>query len=441
MIGDAGGYFRSGDLYSRFQYPESNEREMVYLSGTYIDKEIAKSFLAHEFMHLITLNQKDLKRGVVEETWLNEARAEYAPTFLGYDRDFDDSNLERRLKAFLENPNDSLTEWLNGRNDYGVINLFIQYLVDHYGIKTLSDSLDSSKIGITSIDEALAKSGFRERFSQIFTDWTITLLVNDCSLGEKYCYKNLNLKKVKIIPESYFIPGTRESNIVLYGQSKDWSARWQRFFGGQGDLTLKFIGSEGVSFRIPYVLCDSTSKCSLGFLSQNGSQNWELRVADFGKNYSSLTVIPMLQNKLFGFGDKEPSYHFSFEVQTRERKGNNSELVKQLLGQVAALKAEIARVQSQIEALSGKSSCFIGQNLYFGIINSDQVRCLQQFLASQEGIYPEALVTGNFLSLTRNAVERFQEKYTDDILAAFGLFKGTGFVGWKTRAKIQELLR
>ncbi|KPJ70754.1 hypothetical protein AMJ51_01020, partial [Microgenomates bacterium DG_75] len=49
MISDAGGYFSSGDVYSRFQYPRSNEREMVYLNAKYIDKPQVKSFLAHEF--------------------------------------------------------------------------------------------------------------------------------------------------------------------------------------------------------------------------------------------------------------------------------------------------------------------------------------------------------------------------------------------------------
>ena len=385
---------------------------MVYLNGNYIDRKGAKSFLAHEFMHLITLNQKDLKRGVVEETWLNEARAEYAPTFLGYDLDFNGSNLERRLKAFLEDPNDSLTEWLNRRNDYGVINFFIQYLVDHYGVEILSDSLASSKVGIASIDEALAKSGFRERFSQIFTNWTITLLVNDCSLGEKYCYKNPNLKKVKIIPESYFIPSSKESNIVLYGQVKDWSVRWQKFTGGQGDLTLKFIGSERTKFKVSYVLCDLSEKCSLKLISLDSQQKGEVKVPAFDSRYFSLIVIPSLQNKFSGFDENEPLYPFSFEIKTK--KENNG--------------------------LSIIPNCSLSNNLYFGIRNSGEVRCLQQFLASQDGVYPEGLVTGNFLFLTKNAVARFQEKYTADILAAFGLFRGTGFVGEKTRAKILELI-
>lgn len=412
MIGDAGGYFRSGDLYSRFQYPQSNEREMVYLNGSYIDTQRAKSFLAHEFMHLITLNQKELLRGVSEETWLNEARSEYAPTYLGYDNNFEGSNLEKRLKVFLENPNDSLTGWLNRREDYGVINLFVQYLVDHYGVEILLDSLNSSKVGIASIDQALSVNGFRERFSQIFTDWIITLLINDCSFGDKYCYKNPNLKKIKIVPESYFVQGTTESNSFLYDQIEDWSAKWVRFLIEKGDLTLKFTGTSEVKFQVPYVLCDLEKNCSLGLLNLNGQQEGEIKIPGFGSKYFSLTAIPLLKNKLFGFGDNKRFYPFSFELQIKDSLKKNG----------------------------GSLTCSFSNNLYFGIRNSNEVRCLQQFLAEQDMVYPEGLITGNFLSLTRRAVIRFQEKYAADILSAFGLQKGTGFVGERTRAKIQELM-
>jgi peptidoglycan hydrolase-like protein with peptidoglycan-binding domain len=84
----------------------------------------------------------------------------------------------------------------------------------------------------------------------------------------------------------------------------------------------------------------------------------------------------------------------------------------------------------------------IEKNLYYGLINDPQVRCLQEFLKFQEPeIYPEGLVTGNFLNLTKQAVIRFQEKYKDEILKPLGLEFGTGFVGPLTRAKINQLLQ
>ena len=53
--------------------------------------------------------------------------------------------------------------------------------------------------------------------------------------------------------------------------------------------------------------------------------------------------------------------------------------------------------------------------------NNLEVRCFQEFLKDQgQEIYPEGLITGNFLSLTQSAVIRFQEKYASEILAPLG---------------------
>lgn len=76
------------------------------------------------------------------------------------------------------------------------------------------------------------------------------------------------------------------------------------------------------------------------------------------------------------------------------------------------------------------------ESLFFGS-NNDDVTALQNFLRSQGAdIYPEGKVTGYFGPLTRGAVERFQERY--GIVREGDL--EYGFVGPKTRAKINELL-
>lgn len=65
----------------------------------------------------------------------------------------------------------------------------------------------------------------------------------------------------------------------------------------------------------------------------------------------------------------------------------------------------------------------------------EDVRRLQEYLASDSAIYPEGLVTGYFGALTKKAVGRFQEKYS---IASQGE-AGYGTVGPKTRAKVNEL--
>jgi len=440
------GYFRTNDQYYKFQTYNSNEREMVYLNSGFITDSLIKSFLAHEFVHLITFNQKDKLKGIKEEIWLNEARAEYAPTLLDYDSQYQGSNLQRRVNEFLKTLSDSITEWQGVSADYGALNLFTQYLVDHYGIAILRDSLFSSETGIASLNYALSKNGFKENFSQIFTDWTIAVLVNDCSLGVKYCYKNQNLNNFKIVPESNFLPTAIESTLSVYSQIKDWSAKWQRLFGGKGGLTFKFNGREEVKFKVPYVLCDYANNCSVKFFNLDEQQKGEVIIPEFSSKYSSLTLIPSVQNKLSGFTGNEPTYLFSWEVRTKELLKDDPELIKKLLEQIASLKAEIARLQAEINAiLSGQSPSYscseIKNNLYFGVQNNQEVRCLQEFLKSRgPEIYPEGLVTGNFLSLTQQAVIRFQEKYASEILAPLGLNTGTGYVGQMTRNKINQMI-
>lgn len=446
--GDAGGYFNSGDEYPKIQSPESNEKEIIYLNSNYINSPLAKTFLAHEFLHLITFNQKERILGLEEEVWLNEARAEMAPTILGYDDVFTGSNLQKRVKTFLQKPTDSLAEWKNETFDYGVLNIFFQYLLDHYGTAILADSLKMNKAGIPSINEALAKKGFAEDFGQIFTDWMVAVLANDCSLGSKYCYLNQNLKNFRISPQLNFLPSAGESSLTVIDYTKNWSGSWYKFIGGQGTLKVEFIGDSKSSFRIPYLLEDSFGKYTLDYLKLDVSQRGTGYFGDFGEKYISLTILPSLQNKISGFDGVENYYKFIWtaSVLNESQGGQNEELIKQLLAQIASLQEQIARLQLEIaqklaqKGISQNTCSRIENSLSFGARDSAEVRCLQAFLKNQGSvIYPEGLVTGNFFTATQAAVIRFQEKYAKEILEPLGLKQGTGFVGLATRAKINQL--
>lgn len=446
MAVKAGGYFNSGNLYEKIQNPNSNEREMIYLNSRYIDDARAEGFLAHEFTHLITANQKNLLRGVEEEVWLNEARAEYAPTFLGYDEEYENSNLEMRVNSFLNNSEVSLPEWLNNLEDYGAANLFVQYLADHYGEEILVDSLRSNKVGIESLNYALEKNGYGEDFTEIFSDWLITLLVNDCEIGEKYCYLNENLKTFRITPTFYHLSKT-ESTFSAYHSAPCWSTAWHRFVGGGENLKFEFKGTSFVDFKVPYLLCDDGYKCRVDTLELDENQKGEIFIEKFRTDYSSLTIMPFIISKISGFNGEENEFSFSWTAIVQLDGGNpgveEEEIINGLLIQIEELKRQIAEYQAKIAALTGNggTSCSLATNLYFGMSGSAEVSCLQEFLKDQGSeIYPEGLVTGNFLSLTRQAVIRFQEKYAEEILYPLGLEKGTGYVGPATRQKINSLV-
>ena len=446
MIKEAGGYFNSGDEYPRAQYPNSNQREMIYLNVEHLNSPILKSLLAHEFTHLITFNQKDKIQGVSEEIWLNEARSEYAPALLGYDDIYEGSNLQRRVRNFLDRPTDSLTEWQGKFYDYGVLNIFTRYLVDIYGVDILADSLKMKKTGIESLNAVLSKKSYIEDFSQIFVNWTIAILMNDCSVGLKYCYRSPNLTNFRIMPTVNFLPFSDQSTLSVISETKQWAGSWQKFIGGKGNLKLEFSGSPEINFKVPYIVEDSEENYSISFLQLDQNQKGEISISDWGTENTALIIIPSAETKLSNFSNQELSYQFSWKVSTQNQTAKeNLELIKKLLAQIEELKKQIAEVQAKINAIlasRGQVSCQkFENNLYYGMMENSEVRCLQEFLKIQgPEIYPEGLVTGSFLSLTQVALIRFQEKYASEILIPLGLQKGTGYVGPATRTKINQLL-
>lgn len=448
MKDSSGGYFSSKDEYSKFEASDSNEREMIYLNSEHIISPQNKSYLAHEFVHLITFHQKDNTHNVIEDVWLNEARAEYASTLMGYDDVYKGSNLANRAQFFSENPFDSLIEWEGEKSDYGIVNLFIQYLVDHYGIEILRDSLFSSEIGIESINYALDKNGFEQDFFQVFLDWTIAVFINDCSYGSKYCYTNENLQNLHVATRTNFLPMNGESTLTVVDTTKIWTGNWYKIIGGRNDLKLEFISSSAGCFKVPYITKSKAGSYKVDFLEFDNAQQDEIFIEDFSTEINSLIIIPIVKgdaqcaDKLF--------HSFSWSVSIKKAK-EESDLIKNLLAQIEQLTAEITRIQAKINSILANQGNQLGQqsqktqiinNLYYGLTNNQQVRSLQEFLKSQSPeIYPEGLITGNFLTLTKNAVIRFQEKHALEILSPWELTKGNGFVGKLTRDKINELSR
>jgi ABC-type transport system substrate-binding protein len=78
------------------------------------------------------------------------------------------------------------------------------------------------------------------------------------------------------------------------------------------------------------------------------------------------------------------------------------------------------------------------KNLSYGS-RGKEVENLQKCLAKFPDIYPEGEITGYFGKKTKEAVIKFQEKYKEEILAPYGLTKGTGKVKRATRKKLNEV--
>jgi hypothetical protein len=450
LIKESGGYTDYGNHYLKSQNPRSNEREMIYLNSKRIGDDLLKSFLAHELVHLITFYQKEKLKGIPEEIWLNELRAEYAPTLLGYDIIYEGSNLQQRVENFIHKSFDSLTEWENKPYDYGIANLFVQYLVDHYGLEILVDSLWSKKNGIASINEALTKNGFKEDFSQIFTNWVIAVFINNCQYSLYYCYKNPHLKEFRVIPQTNFLPSLGFSTLSLIHTTKDWAGNWYKIIGGRDILKIEFIGDKKAFFKLPYVIEDKQGNLTIDFLELDKEQKAILYIkSSTNSNNKAITLLPIAQTNFTDLDKSYPVYQFSLRISTiketlKEREESEKELKEKLLSKIAQLKKQIAQLLAKINAILAERerkfvTCEFSKNLAFGM-RGKEVKCLQEFLKNQGfEIYPEGLVTGYFGPLTKAAVIRFQEKYKEEILFPLGLRKGTGFVGPYTLSKIKKL--
>lgn len=437
MKNETRGYFRTNDAYYNFQVTDSNEREMVYLNVNGLNESLAPSYLAHEFMHLISGNQKERRFGVDEEIWVLEMFSEIAATVVGYDENYAGSNLAQRVGVFLKRPTDSLTEWRGAVDDYGVANVFGQYLAGQYGLGVFQRVLNTSQTGVAGFNQALAGKT-NEDLRTVFHRWLVAVSVNDCSLGKEYCYQNESLARVKVSPSLYFLPSSGNAAMKIENSIKDWSGRWYKLVGGQDSLKLNFDGLNEIDFKISYFVCKKTGECFLEDFILDSRQDGELIVSDFGNDYSFLTLILSVGEKVRGFGNLEAAYPFSLEIANLSEE---EETIASLKKQIAFLRTEIARVQTRIDEILGinQVGCeILTGDLFFGQA-SNEVRCLQEFLKNQEPeIYPQGIISGYFGALTRAAVIRFQEKYALEILDPLDLEKGTGFVGYLTRAKINE---
>lgn len=323
MKEDAMGYTRNIDGYEKTVNPFSNQREMVYLNTDRIKGGFLKEGLAHEFMHLITFNQKEKKYGVTEDTWLNESRSEYAITLLGYNNEDKETYLDKRTSDFINNSSDSLTEWRNSNYDYGITSLFVHYLVEQYGSEILIDSLRSEKTGIESINEALLKNKRNTTFSQIFSDFSIAIYVNDCSVSSKYCFKNEKLSKVRVLPYSNYLPFSGESKLIISQTVKNWSSQWQKFSGGGDNISFDVSPYIDDFFSISYVIKKTDGQHIVKTVDLSTIKGRTINIDNSKKEISSIVFIVSLEDGEVA-DDQTVSFSYKISASTLTPTGETS---------------------------------------------------------------------------------------------------------------------
>ena len=421
------GYARFVDSLPAGVGNDSNQHEMVYLSPEVFLNAPANQlgyYLSHEVLHLISFNQKGIFINSEDERWLSEARSDYLSTFLGYNNILSGSLLEKRLNALRQNSNFSLLDFKGTASDYAAAHLFAEYLVEKYGIKILVDSMRSKLTGIASLNDALAKNGYSEDFNEVFKNWLIAMAFNDCSLGKKYCFENPNLNGFHIYPYTNYLPEYGVASLTANNYLNLYAGTWIKITGGKGNLKVGYEFPQDAQYVLSYVIVDQDNNKIIKFFSSKDGYKGTINVADFGANNIALYLIPFITNS------SSNSVFFKWEASTAGLTPGSSTLIETLTQRIAQLKAQVAMLTAQLNALLGQKttlSCYRFQNdLYYGIKDSLEVKCLQKLLFEREPqLYSTGLITGNFLNLTQEAIRKYQQKY--------GL-PATGYFGPLTRA-------
>jgi hypothetical protein len=424
---DFGGYVRVIDSYASSVAEYSNEGQIIYLNSELILKsslEVLNYQLAHEFTHLITLNQKP-----GSEIWFYELMSEFGGQIIGSDIS---SVTKQRAQSLLESTTINLINWENSDRDYAEVYLFALYLREQFGNQLFSEILKyPSNSGLNSFNEVFKK--YQTDFENVVLNWLISNIANDCSLGSEYCYQDLVLKDYSTFSYSYYLPTHVKSSLSITSSVETWDAKFQKITGGLGGIKLKFVIPEEVPIKkIPYIIEKINNEKVIGFLDFSLVNVQELYIEEMGNENKAVYFIPFI-----GFsGDKGRTYYHSWEVANVEStKEKEDEIIKALLQRIDELKKQVVILQTQLamqKTYQYDNSCSIfSQDLYYGM-RSDQVKCLQQFLISLENnIYPEKLITGYYGPLTLAAVQRYQA------------FKGiitTGYFGPLTRSAANQNL-
>ncbi|MDP3697756.1 MAG: hypothetical protein Q8R55_07155 [Candidatus Taylorbacteria bacterium] len=327
LIKNNGGYFETSNGYLRDKAPDSNQREMITVSVEILKSNVSlpKAFLAHEFQHLISFNQKELVYNISEEVWLNELRSEYAVSQVGYGDPFSGSSLERRMEVFLDEPSDSLTEWPNKTIDYGIAALFAEYLVEQYGVNILSETLRDNSSGINSLNKFLAEKGHRERFGDVFVNWMAAVYLNNSLLDSRLGYKNSELKNIRVQPQQRVSLSRGSQFSSLIQGLKDWQPAWLEFdlgsFSDDLDQSAKIeiFGESNQNFLTAYLAFYGNGQPEFGRI-QVTSGKGNVYIINSDKKLNKIAVLATKATKFSDFGPTETAWPLSFKVSMIETK-------------------------------------------------------------------------------------------------------------------------
>ena len=176
------GYFADIHAYPRSVVPNSNQHEMMVfnlsvLTNYDILNPQVLSTIAHEYQHILRYFRDNN-----EATWLDEGFSMYTEHYIGWDAG------RSQVVNFLTHPNVQLNQWVadNMRFPrYGASFLFINYLVEQYGLDALGILSDEPSDGWKGLDLVLEQVAGRSG-DEFFADWVLANYFLNVDTGYGY---------------------------------------------------------------------------------------------------------------------------------------------------------------------------------------------------------------------------------------------------------------
>ena len=208
---NVGGAFSPGDEYPTNVSPYSNEREMLYinLDGLMPGTTDYNSALAAEFQRLIDWHQQP-----GSQAWIDEGLSLLAEHLNGYP-------VTQAAASFLQAFAVQLTSWSDdpaaSLAHYGASYLFMDYFATHYGIKTLKEALQDAAPPPQNFNDALAKNGYTDTFTDVLTKWLIANYAQETTTAKGiYGYPDLTLPPLTPQHVLSGFPFTENDTIAQY---------------------------------------------------------------------------------------------------------------------------------------------------------------------------------------------------------------------------------
>jgi len=237
ITSDASGYFSSLDEYPTSVFPQSNQREMIYLrigdGGVTPNAEDYNETLSHEFQHMIHWHNRP-----TDPIWVDSGMSVLSQHLNGFDASGFDGQ-------FLSTPDTQLNDWSTGDAlgpHFGAAYLFIDYFAEHYGGYPVLQELmrDSAPVPL-NFDDVLAAHDYTQRFDDVFAQWVMANALTDVPQisDQTYLYKTISHESATLQNSVTTLPFVDKGSVHQYAaQYYDVNAP----DGADQTLTVAFAG-------------------------------------------------------------------------------------------------------------------------------------------------------------------------------------------------------